>query len=1533
MKQINLLSMVLCSAVAPSVALAQAPSLEQKQTLPTNLLKNQSYSSQEVNVSKLTTVVPGKEYTLEVRGKFNSGTGRGLDVWANDANGMGFRVSLDAKTLNWNNPLNTLSTLIDADHTKTRTLRFSVAGNQVNIYEDGYFVTTRPLEMIKESVTTNIEKENVNSEVIPASDWGTSKPSPQSKGWYLLDGSNKEVTAWPNSRFEKASSNMQPKYADGTKFVGNFFVIRWDGGLKGKNYKYAYAVTGLKANTKYRFSLDAAYWNNDNNTSFIVGVSKDKTLVNSLATKAIATKGKSGKQILVANSMDFTTGSEGTYYIYMTGTEAMFVIANLQLQEVKETVNPMILIGKDYEGEASVEVESVDYDASGAFAPVAQVGEKVNETLADAGTLQKSFVFNSSFNLSGKTNLHMVAEGNPCANTEFNLQDDNAWLYFDYIKPSKVISDYLSSIKINGQQAENGVNCRVSIWDNGAVVIPNGPAYDKKALVAYDGENFTGNSKEFEIETYHNNLGEWDNKIRSFKLKKGYMATLANNANGTGYSRVFIADDADLEISVLPEGMEKFVSFVRVFRWNWPSKKGKANGYGQKDMLNITATYDWSAGGNSDADVEYTPIRQNLGWPSWDEINQKKGVTHVLGCNEPDRPDQANAKADQVIQMWPEMMKSGLRIGSPAPSSVWAWNRNFMNTADSLNYRVDFMVAHIYEKNKNASSLVSSIQGLVDRGGGDRDGKNGLPVIKRPVWITEWNNGANWTDEKWPMEEGEQRDANSNIIYDEDGNAKMVKRPLSKENAEKQRKFFEETLPALDKCGMIERYYEYDWVQDARALVINGELTPAGKVYADHKAALAYRKANAYDHVWRIAPPFPILNIDKDCRNITINWYDHNGETGKKYILERKMDNETEFKAYKEFTLGSDYAAGGTVTFSEPIPCTSSVVYRIKALSYKDTESIYSREKSFTRDAAVSAPVLKGEAISTSINKISWDAVSGAKTYRLERADAENGEYQVIADNLSVTEYEDKELKEHTTYYYRAYSINSAAERPVSSVLAVTTKAYAVPADMTGVRISGGGNSAALRWNFAYDTFYRVSRAVKADGEFKVVADKVDATYYVDENLVNSLTYYYKVQPYNPAGDGKETAILQATPVAGKYMHLSFDENQGDMTYDDWGCYDAKFVDGTSFDVGRNEGHAAKLVKNSKSYIEMPEGVVSRLEDFTIATWIKMPGGKGRVFDFGSKTSTAMFAQANGTGVRWKITCEKGTFDYTAPFTWDATNWHHLVFVKNGTTMTVYFDGEKAGSAENELNVCPKDLGVTTRNWLGRSQWTSDAYCDHVYDDFSIYNCAISAEDVKTLFQDKALVLNPQYARAVNENSWNTICLPYAATPAQDVEVYSIAGISADNTELYLTQESNMQAGVPYIFHSAGDIAVFAENGEAVETPMVGSSNGLKGIFESKAGDVKNDAYILKSGVWYKVDNQERFNLGNNRAYITSLSDITSGTATARSLKIGGNATTGIEHVNQSAQVAGEVYTLQGTKADKNAKGIVIKNGNKQVKK
>ena len=1316
----------LCSVVSASYA--QAPALDKKDALPVTLLTGKSYSATEADVSRLSTPVPGAAYTLEVKGRYVSGTGRGLDVMANDATGMGFRVSMDATTLNWTNPVSSSSTISSTDNTKARTLRFAVSDGKVNIYEDGYYLATRPVESIQESIKTNYG-DDVNPEVVPSA-WSGTKPTPASKGWYIVnDGA--EVTSWPNARYENDNSKFAMTNPDGSAYKGSFFFIRWDSNGY-KTYKYAYAVT-LEANTTYEFSMDAAFWDNNGATNITTEVFDNKLLTGSaIGSHAFSTSNSSGKRKFYPGSFQFTTTTAGTYYIAFSSAWSMFAIKNLQLHKVTNEVTPVILIGKDYEGEASLEVESATFDASGAYAPATLTGEPSTINYSDAGDVNRGFFFNTTANVAGKTNLHLTAEQNPFENSTISLQGDDAWLYFDYVKPSRVINDWLKYVKIDGATAEDGKNCRVTMWDNGTVVIPNGQAYDSRALVAYKGENFTGESREFEINTYHNNLGEWDNSIRSFKLKKGYMATLANNANGTGYSRVFIAADEDLEVPVMPEGMEKFVSFVRVFRWNWTSKKGKANGYGQKDQLNITCNYDWNVGGKSDdPDLEYSPIRQNLGWPSWNDINSKPGVTHLLGCNEPDRPDQANATVDQVIEMWPEMLKSGLRLGSPAPSSVWVWNGDFFNLIEQLGYRCDFAVAHIYEENKNGASLCDRIKTLSDKGKG------------RPVWITEWNNGANWTNEYWPTAKGPKCDANSNIIYNEDGSTTEVTRPLSKENAEKQRKFMAEALPALDKCDLLERYFEYDWVQDCRALVIGGELTPAGKVYGEHKAALAYNsKMERPWEAWKICPPFPLMDIDKDYRNITVRWYDHNGETGKKYILERRIDDETDFTPCREFLLGTDYQAGETVTFTEAIPCNSKVEYRIKALSYKDTESAYSRVKTFTRDAAAAAPVLKGEAVSTKIVKLSWEKVDGAKAYRIERSENKDNGFEVVADNLTETTWQDENLKPNTSYFYRAYSLNSAAERPASDVVEVKTKAYTVPEAMQDVRISAGSASASIRWAFAYDTFYRVSRSVDGGKNFSVVADKVDDTKFVDEHLDNGTTYYYKVQPWNEAGSGDETAVLEATPEAGKYMHLAFDENEGNMTYDLWGPSDGTLLNGAAFTEGRNGGYAVKLSKNSKSYVDLGSGAVSRLGDFTIATWIKLPGGKGRVFDFGSGTGIFMIAAAGSSNMKYKITCAKGAFDFTVPMAWSTTDWNHVVITQHGAEMKIYLNGELAGEGNNEKLIFPKDMGETTQNWLGRSQWAQDAYCDHVYDDFRIYDRAISDDDVKTLFADGELDLD-----------------------------------------------------------------------------------------------------------------------------------------------------------------------------------------------
>ena len=151
-------------------------------------------------------------------------------------------------------------------------------------------------------------------------------------------------------------------------------------------------------------------------------------------------------------------------------------------------------------------------------------------------------------------------------------------------------------------------------------------------------------------------LGTLNDAISSIKIKRGYYATLAQLPDGTGYSRIFIAHDEDLSVERLPSSLDNKVSFIRVIPWKWPNKKGYPHGIGAADQFNAGWNYGWTAGGNSTANVEYVP----LSWSGGTKLNAKQNVTHVLGPNEPDRPDQANISVEKALELWPGLMKNRL---------------------------------------------------------------------------------------------------------------------------------------------------------------------------------------------------------------------------------------------------------------------------------------------------------------------------------------------------------------------------------------------------------------------------------------------------------------------------------------------------------------------------------------------------------------------------------------------------------------------------------------------------------------------------------------------------------------------------------------------------------------------------------------------------------------------------------------------------------------------------------------------------------
>lgn len=539
---------------------------------------------------------------------------------------------------------------------------------------------------------------------------------------------------------------------------------------------------------------------------------------------------------------------------------------------------------------------------------------------------------------------------------QINLRNQGDCHIFENRRCSEVNT---SEITIDGREFDASRD-RLSRYGNGAIVIADGWS---NPLTVYKQENCSGESLVLQYDRYYRSetadeqqllpeesLGGFDNSIRSFRLKRGFSCTMANNPDGTGYSRVFIADDDDLIVNQMPEGLD-FVSFIRVCRHDWTGKRGFSGGEQYPELTRSAWFYDWGAGASSSADCEYVPMRHNRWWDSWENIASRTETASVLGFNEPDHADQSDLGTEIAIDLWPEFMKSGLRIGSPAPDNInKQWLREFLAKADSLNYRVDFVATHMYWDSQDPYALANTISDLCRNSYGGR-----------PMWITEWNNGANWTNEYWPDQHGPQRDADFNIIPDENGNTVDVPRPHTRANSEVQCRWLEKALDAFDKCPWLERHAFYNWVEDARAIDIGDKLTPAGQIFADFNSRPAFNRECEYIHHWRIAPP-RIKGIRYSNKRVRIDFYDHNGETCTGYTVQRRTDGlQWEDIAFIE--PGKDYKQGRETFFRDFDVPAGLVQYRFKARSYKDTESIWSRIVSIRITSAGTSDITAGSTL------------------------------------------------------------------------------------------------------------------------------------------------------------------------------------------------------------------------------------------------------------------------------------------------------------------------------------------------------------------------------------------------------------------------------------------------------------------------------------------------------------------------------------------------------------------------------------------
>lgn len=408
--------------------------------------------------------------------------------------------------------------------------------------------------------------------------------------------------------------------------------------------------------------------------------------------------------------------------------------------------------------------------------------------------------------MSNRCELRVTASTTPISGCLINLNSTDAYCVLPSIKPSVLVSSYLSQFRINGAIAIVDVNCRVVQYGMGAIVVPHNSSF--QPLQVFSGPHFTGSAASLSQYVYYKGtgLGAMNANISSFKLKRGYMATFAQTENGTGLSKNYVAQDGDMEISVLPDSFDDSVRFVYVTPWRWVSKKGIAGNI--EGPLNVRWKYNWNLDQNSTRDLEYVPIRQQRWWPGLGQDWKARGACQLLGYNEPDKSDQANMAVGDAIYSWPDLLATGLRLGAPAVSDGGrsGWLYPFMTQADSANLRVDFVPVHYYwcfnpsDPAGAATQMYNFLKATYDQ-------------VKRPLWITEWNNGANWTGCGDP-------------------------------SYAQQQAAIAAMIDMLDSTPFVERYAPYNWVEDVRRLEWDdGSLTSAGVTYRDKQSPIGYVQA------------------------------------------------------------------------------------------------------------------------------------------------------------------------------------------------------------------------------------------------------------------------------------------------------------------------------------------------------------------------------------------------------------------------------------------------------------------------------------------------------------------------------------------------------------------------------------------------------------------------------------------------------------------------------------------------------------------
>lgn len=418
------------------------------------------------------------------------------------------------------------------------------------------------------------------------------------------------------------------------------------------------------------------------------------------------------------------------------------------------------------------------------------------------------------------------------------------------------------------------------------------------------------------------------------------------------------------------------------------------------------------------------------------DLQSNPRPVYLMGFNEPDKIEQSNVSVTTAISRWPRLLGQDAPLVSPAPASAFnGWLEDFSTQADALGYRRDYTAAHWYA-NPSADSLINNLNSI-------------YTTFGRPVWLTEfstvrWSGTTTWT----------LRD-NFN--------------------------FLAEFMWRAEALTWLKRYSLFAFIQNStsvnqgapdpaeaprsNALRADGSLTAFGQLYAgwdgvtsvvNHRTYHLQNKG-VYHRLHNPGGTAGPASLDPETEAPGVQWFLTPGVTANTVRLLSTRDGRPLRYTGSAVALGTAGQTDTTVEWrvvaelhgwnylEHPAAATSARRLRNNSngtFTMVSSTSTADQDKwRFVAPAPILAEAAGPPAAPTDLGAVAapdslaltWAAVPGATSYKVERATSEAGTWTQVATGLTTASWTDTGLPFASTYYYRVTATSVAALDSASS--------------------------------------------------------------------------------------------------------------------------------------------------------------------------------------------------------------------------------------------------------------------------------------------------------------------------------------------------------------------------------------------------------------------------------------------------------------------------------------------------------------------